>query len=185
MKKKIPATDTRTARSKQRRTLIIQAARGCFLKFGFAKTSLDDIANAAHISRPLIYQHFANKEDLFAAVLEETIVGTYPAADEALATSLPPREKLLALYKALILDPWEDFMTQPMAADFYETCDRLAPEIEISNRKRRLRYTQQIIPLRALAEIFMFAVEGIQGDLPNTRTLKQRLQLLIDQFVPE
>jgi AcrR family transcriptional regulator len=39
-----------------RRLSILQAARWCFLNFGFAKTSLDDIAKRAGISRTLLYR---------------------------------------------------------------------------------------------------------------------------------
>ncbi len=35
---------------------VLQAARWCFLNFGFAKTSLDDIGKRAGISRTLLYR---------------------------------------------------------------------------------------------------------------------------------
>ncbi|MDC6257101.1 helix-turn-helix domain containing protein [Ralstonia solanacearum] len=46
-----------------RREGILQAARWCFLNFGFSKTSLDDIAKRANISRTLLYKSFRDKED--------------------------------------------------------------------------------------------------------------------------
>ncbi len=47
------------------------AARWCFLHFGYEKTSLEDIAKRAAISRPLLYLTFKNKEQIFGAVFEE------------------------------------------------------------------------------------------------------------------
>jgi len=52
-----------------RRTQIIDAAAGAFLRTGFDGTSMDDVAEAARISRLLIYRIFATKEDLYRAVL--------------------------------------------------------------------------------------------------------------------
>jgi len=54
-----------------RRRLILDAARNCFLRFGYTKTSLEDIAKQAAISRPLIYLKFKSKEEIFAAVVED------------------------------------------------------------------------------------------------------------------
>ena len=46
----------------KRRTAILAAALKCFLQFGYAKTSMDDVAKEANLSRPLIYLKFKNKE---------------------------------------------------------------------------------------------------------------------------
>ena len=45
-------------RDAARRRVILDAARDCILKFGYAKSSLEDIAKQAAISRPLIYRKF-------------------------------------------------------------------------------------------------------------------------------
>src|SRR5882762_9355697 len=74
-------------RDAARRRVIIDAARDCILKFGYAKSSLEDIAKQAVISRPLIYRKFKSKEEIFAAVLEDIFETTYRAAEHALAKS--------------------------------------------------------------------------------------------------
>ena len=47
--------------------LIQQAAADLFQKFGFEKTSMDEIAKKAHKAKRSIYNHFGNKEDLFCS----------------------------------------------------------------------------------------------------------------------
>src|SRR4051794_11116952 len=54
-----------------RRSAIIDAARGLFARNGFRGTGTSDIAAAAGCSEPVIYKHFASKQALFAAVLED------------------------------------------------------------------------------------------------------------------
>ena len=68
-----------------RRRVLLDAARACFLQFGYTKTSLDDIAKRANISRPLIYRKFKNKEALFGAVYDDTFDARYPQAEQVLA----------------------------------------------------------------------------------------------------
>ncbi|MEM9509370.1 MAG: TetR/AcrR family transcriptional regulator, partial [Cyanobacteria bacterium P01_E01_bin.35] len=49
----------------------MEAAKSCFLNYGFEKTSMSDIAKQVNISRTAIYQHFENKEAIFCAIVEQ------------------------------------------------------------------------------------------------------------------
>lgn len=51
------------------RDRILDTAERVFLKKGVARTSLDDIAQAAQVTRGAIYWHFKNKADLFDAMM--------------------------------------------------------------------------------------------------------------------
>lgn len=72
-----PASDTR-------RDQILDAALTKFGAYGFARTSMSDIAAAASISRPGLYLHFENKEAIYRAVLERTLDRSSTAALAAL-----------------------------------------------------------------------------------------------------
>ena len=54
----------------QRREQILDAAVGVFGRFGFKKTSVDDLAAAAGISKQGLYLHFSSKEEVFLAALQ-------------------------------------------------------------------------------------------------------------------
>jgi AcrR family transcriptional regulator len=85
-----------------RRAAIVEAARGVFLRYGYRKTSMDDIARAAGLSRQGLYLHFATKELLFEAVVRQVLAATRAASQSALArTDLPVDERLLAAFTAL------------------------------------------------------------------------------------
>ena len=58
--------------AEDRRSAIIAAARVLFSHNGFRGTGTSDIAAAAGCSEPVIYKHFASKQALFAAVLEDS-----------------------------------------------------------------------------------------------------------------
>jgi AcrR family transcriptional regulator len=55
------------------RRRVLDAARECFSRFGVARTRIEDIARAAGISRPLLYQHFEGRSGLIEALLNDQI----------------------------------------------------------------------------------------------------------------
>lgn len=76
----MPTRSSRTARPRSRqdssatadrRALIIRAAREAFLKHGFAAAPTDMIQEAAGVSKSTMYAHFAGKDALFVAVIED------------------------------------------------------------------------------------------------------------------
>lgn len=47
----------------------ITAAEACFERYGVAKTTMEDIAKMAGVSRPTVYRHFADRDSLILAVV--------------------------------------------------------------------------------------------------------------------
>jgi AcrR family transcriptional regulator len=176
------ATAPVEARDAVRRRAIVAAARHCFLKFGYGKTSLDDIAKQANLSRPLIYRKYKNKEEIFAAVYEHVFEARYPAAEAVLDGGGSRRDKLMRVYEILLIEPWVEVAGAPMSAEFYDACERLLPKVQAKYEKLRLRCTQAILGSRELAEVFMLAVDGLEADLPSVTVLRRRLQLLVERF---
>jgi AcrR family transcriptional regulator len=74
-------TETAAARP----AAIIEAATGIFLRYGFKKTSMADLASAAGLSRQALYLYFPTKEALFKAMVAHSVEGMRSAAREALA----------------------------------------------------------------------------------------------------
>jgi AcrR family transcriptional regulator len=63
-----PAARRRLPRA-DRRAQILQAAEGVFAERGYQGTSLEDIAAGAGVTRPLIYNYFADKDELYLECL--------------------------------------------------------------------------------------------------------------------
>ncbi|MBA3301710.1 MAG: TetR/AcrR family transcriptional regulator [Thermoleophilaceae bacterium] len=59
-------------RAPERRALIEEAAEEVFARRGYHSASLGEIAAAAGISKPVIYDHFGSKRDLHLSLLEKT-----------------------------------------------------------------------------------------------------------------
>src|SRR6059058_4571764 len=60
---------TRPTRS-ERRSAIEQAATRLFAERGYAATTVDDIVEAAGVTKPILYRHFESKQELCIALLE-------------------------------------------------------------------------------------------------------------------
>jgi len=60
------------SRSSRKRRVIVEAATKVFLDKGYDRTSMDDIATMATVSKPTVYKYFNDKERLFAAIVRET-----------------------------------------------------------------------------------------------------------------
>lgn len=79
-----------------RRGALLEAALGVFLRYGYRKTSMDEVAQAAQISRQGLYLHFANKEELFRATVRHAFESCVADGLRALAREdLPLEERLV------------------------------------------------------------------------------------------
>ncbi len=65
---------------------LLAAGLDLFVERGFAATRLEDVAKMAGVSKGTLYLYFANKEELFKAVVRENILPTLGAAEELIAT---------------------------------------------------------------------------------------------------
>ena len=73
-------------RSPEKRHTISSAANELFLVEGFAGTSMESVAARARVSKPTLYNHFADKQELFAAIVRELVCGlTEPLCEQLLA----------------------------------------------------------------------------------------------------
>src|SRR3712207_3779694 len=68
-----------------RRLQLLRAAQDVFVAQGFHAAAMDDIADRAGVSKPVLYQHFPGKRELYLALLEEHVGQLADKVNEALA----------------------------------------------------------------------------------------------------
>ncbi len=78
------------------REILLKAAQKLFARFGFNKTTVDEIASAAHIAKSTLYHHFESKEDIFRAVIEREGQTLAKRIRDAVEVAGTPQEKLRA-----------------------------------------------------------------------------------------
>ncbi len=93
-------------RKEQRPAELVDAALDLFVEHGYAATRLDDVAARAGVSKGTLYLYFAGKEDLFKAVIRETIV---PLIDERRRDVEASEANCAALLESYFHDWWKHF----------------------------------------------------------------------------
>lgn len=88
-----PARARRMSRD-QRREQLLDTALRVFSDGGYHATSMDEIAAAAGVSKPVLYQHFPGKRDLFLALVEHTLRELSGRLEESLSTADTHRERV-------------------------------------------------------------------------------------------
>lgn len=115
----------------QRREVIEQVATEVFAERGYQGASIDEIARRSGVSAPVVYDHFASKQDLYRRLLERT-------RDELLAMW---REHLFSDEPAAVripraLDAWAAYVeTHPYASRMYFREATGVPEVEAYHRE--------------------------------------------------
>ena len=84
------------------RDTLLDAAERCFARQGFAATTIKDIAAEAQLNSALLYYYFANKEDLYHAVLRRRIAGLAADIGPAITAPLPPAEAIRRFVQAYV-----------------------------------------------------------------------------------
>ena len=84
---------TRLPRSVRRKQLL-GAAREVFVAQGYHAAAMDDIAERAGVSKPVLYQHFASKRDLYLQLLGEVGTELRETIAKATVNASGPRQQI-------------------------------------------------------------------------------------------
>ena len=96
-----------------RRRVVLESALETFSRFGYRKTSMDDVAKAAHISRPGLYFLFESKAALFREAVTHALDRDLGVIAQQLGDSnLPLAERLIAAF-----DRWAGSYIGPLTGE--------------------------------------------------------------------
>ncbi len=76
-----------------RRAQLIEVGRKAFAKKGYEATSVEEIAQRAKVSKPIVYEHFGGKEGLYAVIVDREVELVVALISEAISSG-SPRERL-------------------------------------------------------------------------------------------
>ena len=100
-------TATRLPRE-ERRAQVLAAAREVFVAQGYHTAGMDDIADRAGVSKPVLYQHFPGKLDLYLALLDDGIASLLDTLRSALESTHDNKQRVrgaVTAYFAFVDDP--------------------------------------------------------------------------------
>ncbi|MFC0437651.1 TetR/AcrR family transcriptional regulator [Kutzneria buriramensis] len=169
---------------------VLDAALAVFCQYGYAKTTMSDVARAAGISRAALYLHFSTKEELFRAGSRRAHAQALAAADAALAT---PRHVITRVDRAMsayiteltaptaasphsgeLLDAGLSVTADIVAESNHALLDRLATALDTAAAAGEI---QLDVPGIELAQVLVAAAEGLKRAIPDARTWRDRRAL--------
>lgn len=79
-----------------RRAQLLEAAQSVFAESGYHAAAMDEIADRAHVSKPVLYQHFPGKLDLYLALIEQHTSELPELVRAAMASTQDNQERVAA-----------------------------------------------------------------------------------------
>jgi AcrR family transcriptional regulator len=90
---------TRLPRQERRRQLL-DAALEVFVSQGYHAAAMDEIAERAGVSKPVLYQHFPGKLDLYLALLDQSVDELVETVRDALSSTTENKQRVAATFSA-------------------------------------------------------------------------------------
>ncbi len=106
--------------SHPKRTEIVRVAVDVFLRYGYARTTMGDIAKAAGVSRPTLYAAYPDKEAVFAAAVFELDAQSYAQMRAALPRHRTLEAKLRYVCKKWGAHGFDITAVHPDASDLFD-----------------------------------------------------------------
>ncbi len=85
----------------QKKQLIKSAARDLFFRFGFSKTSMEDIARQSGLAKPTLYYYYTNKQEIFNGVVIDEATRFMDKVEKNLPPELPADEKIILFFQLI------------------------------------------------------------------------------------
>ncbi|WP_322778252.1 TetR/AcrR family transcriptional regulator [Frankia sp. Cas4] len=172
---------------------ILDAAYACFTRHGVKRTTMDDIAREAGMSRGAVYQHVRNKEDAFRRLAERLFDAALARARVDVDTGTDLTERLTAVLTAkldLVLRLWRD---SPHAAELLGDNARPSADLEAAYSAAMRDLLADTIAADTiaadlaaadgpgvkaleLAEILLALTRGLEADLSDPDVTLRRLR---------
>ncbi len=80
----------------ERRELLMDAALEVFTEKGFHFASMDDVAARAGVSKPIVYQYFSSKHELYMGILDQSVENLIAGITEVISQETDNRKRVEA-----------------------------------------------------------------------------------------
>ncbi len=170
----------------EKRLAVFNAAADVFSQYGFRRTSMNDIAEAAGVSRPALYLMFENKEDLFRQLAASRQNAAIDGAVAELSKAAPLGERfaraLLAYERiyyepvaasphgAELMDLSQSIAADDMKAGYDRLIDHLAGAVADALARGEARFGARQMTPRAFVELLMASIIGLKKSFLGSKT---------------
>lgn len=170
---------------------VLTAAREVFMRYGFKRATMSDLADAAQMSRPALYLIFSSKEEVFRALVTQIFTELLREVREGVSQHEEVADQLTCAFEVWCVRPFEMIQVSPDAKDILESGYEFANEITVqafadfehilSDVLRPLVGFQADPPLSTeqLAHILTTAAVGFKESASSAVQIRQLIKGLI------
>lgn len=185
------ATDTTATDRQARIDAICRAAIPVFARQGFRGSSMADLAAAADMSRPALYQYFDNRADLFRVAFGTLLQAGSDAALDALAAPGDTASRLDAYLQRLSGDGYEQLAATPHGDELMEAKLEFAADVAVESSAQAHAGLQTFVAglspsdtiTDAVFDLLTLSPFGLKRDRPSPSTYRSRLSALAQAAV--
>jgi AcrR family transcriptional regulator len=159
-------TGRRRMRAPERRAQLLAVARQVFGTSGFHAASMDTVAREAGVTKPILYDHFPSKRDLYLALLDADLATLHDRVKEALDSPTGNRERIRASFQAYF-----DFVDEHAEGFRLLMQETVGPE-------RDFREPVRLVRDKIRAEVADLIVRESKGSLDRRRAETVALALV-------
>jgi AcrR family transcriptional regulator len=181
------------------RERIQHAAFARFSRYGFRRTSMEDIASEAGVSRAALYLQFRNKEEIFVSLAQQLQDDAMGRVAAALATDLPLAARIRTAIEAKSLHFVEIALASPHGSELLDETNRLCGDLIASMEKRFADQLTRLFRRAAqagevdlasadlsaseTAQLLLRSVKGLKGSGVTVDEFRKALDQLVRVFV--
>jgi AcrR family transcriptional regulator len=177
--------------AKDRESQIIEAAGEVFLRYGFRRTTMGDLAQASGLSRPALYLRYCNKEKIFEAVLRDFVVRTLEEIRAGLPLHPTPLAQLRFAFECWAVRPFLMMQGSPDARDLascslafaettmvqsYAAFESLLGQVLAGHAAFRGRDVQDVA---RVAHVLAVSAKGFKAEARDADELKDMIATLL------
>ena len=186
------ATESIRTVADEKKQRITTAAKAVFLKFGYGRVTMHDLASAAGISRPALYLVFSKKEDIFSAVVRELTNEIAAEVDKGLGKQKTPISKLKFVCEVWMIQTFDWANQSEESKEIYESSHEFAREAVVDGIAAFENYLVSAITLmpkytlpkdvseKLAAHILAGSIVGVKSTCKSSSEFRTKVHTLID-----
>jgi AcrR family transcriptional regulator len=177
-----------------KRARILDGAMKVFLAYGFARTTMDDIARAADMSRPALYLLFKNKTEIYRAIAQMLLGRSVQQAKTALASKGTFAERMMRAVDAALISMMSAVVASPHGAELLDMkssladlvgcwrsglVEHIATAIRHEAEQNGIDLATKGLSARLLADMLLDGLEGMKMRISDPNEQRQAAAALI------
>ena len=179
----IMEADNTTALARRHR--VAKSALDVFLRYGYARTKMADIAEAAGLSRPTLYLSFPDKETVFRAVVEMIVSAKLATIREGVARLRDFDAKLSLACEVWGVDGVELMLANPNAKDVFDMSFEPVrngygefQKVLLEILGEPLAKSNLRVPVNELARVILYGIKGFKEFARNEADMRIMVRAL-------